>query len=491
MAIYESTKTVERPEFLGGGSWSLSRLTDIVVLMGKNGSGKSFLLRNWRDTAPENAHYVVPERTGDISFVPHYFEQESTGRSRKDSYGGNFVAEYRRRIITRVQTYFMQRGNFRGEEVSPCSPEELERILQTLTPDFRVKLQPSTPPFTVHRKSTDEPITQIEHLSSGEAQLLTIGLDILTIAAMWEIGGTSPRTMLIDEPDAHVHSDLQARFADFLVQVVERFNVQMMVATHSTALMSALALLGGDKSSVIYLKRQAANYKAKQFSKVERELATCLGGSMLIGPLFAAPILLVEGDDDFRIWSQVPRHHVINLAVLPCQGDEIKKHQRSLEDVLASLCEKPKVPMGYALLDGDKAVPTASPGNEQDYVRFIGLRCHEAENLYLTDNVLQDLDLNWESACNMLVAHAAECGNKAEALAACKTWDRAQVNLKGLMGEISRILDPKGVAWTVRVGVAIGRERPEGHLAEFLGLNVLSALWPSASESGLTEADTV
>jgi hypothetical protein len=54
---------VVRPKFLGGGSWSLKGLRGINVLFGRNGSGKSLLLRKLRDLDPSSSHYIVPERS--------------------------------------------------------------------------------------------------------------------------------------------------------------------------------------------------------------------------------------------------------------------------------------------------------------------------------------------------------------------------------------------------------------------------------------------
>ncbi len=73
-----------------------------------------------------------------------------------------------------------------------------------------------------------------------------------------------------------------------------------------------------------------------------------------MGPLFGSPLLLVEGDDDYRIWSQVPRYHAVNLSVIPCGGDEIKKYQRSLELVFSALREPGVGETGFALIDRDK-----------------------------------------------------------------------------------------------------------------------------------------
>lgn len=49
--------------------------------------------------------------------------------------------------------------------------------------------------------------------------------------------------------------------------------------------------------------------------------------------------------------------------------------------------------------------------------------------------------------------------------------------VKDVINEIASTLDPKNVHWTVRVGVTIGRSIPAGQLREFLGADVVSALW--------------
>jgi hypothetical protein len=477
MSVYRTEHSIERPQYLGGQQWQLRGLTDITVLMGKNGSGKSVLLRAWRDQSPDRIHYVVPERTGEMDFQPHLMMDEFDGTRRRGSASRNFVLEYRRRILSRIHTYFMTRGNFRGEAAAPGNPSELEVLIGSLLPEFDVSLAPTTPAYNLKRISDGKAITHIDQLSSGEAQLLTMTLDMLTIAAIWEIENRPERILLIDEPDAHVHPDFQARFAEFLVRLVDRFALQVVVATHSTTLMASLGQFGNERASVIYIDRARREYTAQRFDRVVLELASCLGGHVLMGPLFGAPLLLVEGDDDYRIWSEVPRHHVVNLSVIPCKGDEIRLYQKRLELILGSLCEKREKPIGFALLDGDKSMPQPSPEKPQNYVRFLQLACREAENLYLTDIVLRQLGHTWESAKKAISNAAGNFGSKRSALESCLSLDRQTVDLKGVINEIARILDPKNLLWSVRVGTAIGRGRPSGELELFLGKALIEALW--------------
>ena len=477
MAQYHGDLVIPRPAYLGGGNWELSRLNDVTVLFGKNGSGKSLLLRSLRDTEPDSFHYVAPERAGSLGVNPSFVQEEIDAQRRGSSSGRNSVPEYRRRVVSRVNSYFMIRGNHRGNKLPGC-PEDIEDLLAKLVPDFTVALSPTQPsPYHIVRSDKEMVVANEDSLSSGEAQLLTVGLDIATIGAIWELESHSQRVLLVDEPDAHLHPDLQMRFAAFLFEVSQRYALQTLVATHSTTLLAALGQFGRSRTSVIYLDRRTRAFAAQEFSDVQKRLATCLGGHALMGPLFESPLLLVEGEDDYQIWSQVPRHHKVNLAVIPSGGEEIFKYQKSLEQIFASLKDPTDTPIGFALLDGDKRLPERNEDNRQEFIRFIRLACREAENLYLADEVLHDLKTTWDQAVCQIIAKASKYGEKASFLATAADWDRRNGDLKEYINEIAWTLDKKNVAWTLRIGQCLGRNRPVGQLAEFLGEDVVHALW--------------
>lgn len=471
---------VPRPATLGGGAWHLQNLSAITALFGKNGSGKSQLLRALRDTDAKSRHYVIPERTGEIDYQPNLLQSQIDAEQRRSNSARNYTDQYRRHIIVRIQAYFSARGNTRGHQL-PGDPVELERFIGQLLPDFVTELSGTkNPPYTITRASNGTSVSGIDQLSSGEAQLLTIALDILTISAIWDIEGQVARLMLIDEPDAHIHPDLQVRFADFLVQVTERYKLQVLLATHSTSLLAALGQFGADNTSIIYLDRTKTVFRAESFTAVMKELAACLGGHALMGPLFSSPLLLVEGDDDYRIWSQIPRHHVVNFAVIPSSGDQIHQYQRSLEKVFRSLRETGGRVSGYALIDGDKPSPQPNPQAPQDYIRYIRLNCHESENLYLTDEVLALFGTNWTDAAKRIGEAAQYYGAKESGLrtvAGLEAEALRNTDIKNYIHQIAEVLDPKKVHWTVRVAQAIGRARPTGQIEDYLGKEVVSTLW--------------
>ncbi len=478
MATYIQHQHILRPQYLGGGEWELKNLTDVTVLFGKNGSGKSILLRQWRNADPDGAHYVAPERTGEIQSNPSNMQSQLIAINRMSASSRNYVNDYRTQVVSRVQSYFLARGAHRSNLLPGRTPSEIEEMLTELIPDFEFQIKADDPPYVIRRLSTNEAVGGVDQLSSGEAQLVTISLDILTIAAIWELEKRNQRILLIDEPDAHIHPDLQIRFADFTQRVARNYDLQVIIATHSTTMLSALGQIGGAETSVIYLDRRDTTFQARSFNKVMKEMTTCLGGHALMGPLFNSPLLLVEGDDDYRIWSQVPRHHQISLAVVPANGDEIFQYQRTLEMIFCSITEPSQRPLGFALLDGDKRLPIPNPQSPQNFVRFVRLVCHESENLYLTNEVLADLETTWVKASRQIVERSGEFGDRADTLADAETWDRQNVDIKNVIEDVSRIIDPKNVHWTNRVGRCIGRKRPEGQLAEFLGQKVLDSLWP-------------
>lgn len=474
---------VPRPGHFGAGHWKLQSLRSITVIFGKNGSGKSLLLRAWRDIDRQNSHYVVPERAGEIEYQPSQLMTQLDPVQRGSESSRNFGGQYRQQVVARIQAYFAARGNFRGDTL-PTRPEEIEALLSSLLPDFILKLNAEkAPPYVLERAKDGSAVGGIDQLSSGETQILTLAIDILTIVGIWDIKGNATRLLLIDEPDAHIHPDLQVRFADFLVTVATRFDLQIVIATHSTTLLAALGQFAKGDAGVLYLDRTKDTFTTEPFSEVLREVSACLGGHALMGPLFGSPLLLVEGDDDYRIWSQVPRHHVVNFSVIPTGGDEIKRYQRSLEKVFAALREEGASASGFALIDRDKGKPVPSAEVPQNHIRFVQLECHESENLYLADEVFTLLGTDWAAAAAKIVAEADNYGQKAAKLKTAAGWDRKNEDIKDVIEQLEKILDPKRVHWTLRVAKVIGESRPSGQIGDFIGSEVVEALWGAAENA--------
>ena len=468
---------VPRPDYAGGpDEWILNNLTQFTILFGKNGSGKSILLRSWRDLDTENFHYISPERAGQMVFQANLMEEMQTGKQRRDQTQHNQFPNYRQSVLARIGSYLSARGAI-DDPVDMVKPSKIAARLSELLPDFTIKIMGQSPFSELIRESTGKIVENVNQLSSGEAQILSLGIDILTTVATWHAEGREKNLLLIDEPDAHIHPDLQVRFAEFVARLARDYSIQIIIATHSTTTLSAIGRMAPDNTSIVYMEFAKSEFSAKIFSKALRSLTACLGGHLLMGQLMGSPMLLVEGDDDAQIWTQVPRHHVVDFAVLPCGGDEIKEYQKILEQIFFSLLEPTESLAGFAILDGDKMLPVANEHNTQNFIRFLKLNCLEAENLYLTDEVLAALDLSWGQAKDLIKYYASDYGQKEPLLVSVDDWNRKNYDIKKVINEIAKILDDKNVPWTVRIGKIIGAKRPIGQLAEFLGNDLINTLW--------------
>ena len=74
-------------------------------------------------------------------------------------------------------------------------------------------------------------------------------------------------------------------------------------------------------------------------------------------------------------------------------------------------------------------------------------------------------------------------GGEKELLEKVSGADPRSCDLKDVINQISEIIDPKALNWTVRLGRVIGNNRPSEQLATFLGATTLNALWQDESSS--------
>src|SRR5690606_25385247 len=98
-----------------------------------------------------------------------------------------------------------------------------------------------------------------------------------------------------------------------------------------------------------------------------------------------APVLLVEGDDDERIWQQAVRSANGRLKVYPCTVDGVGQLTSFERDVVRILDAVYDDAIGYSLRDRD-----SDPLEITDLgpLKRMRLNCRAAENLLLTDEVI-------------------------------------------------------------------------------------------------------
>ncbi|PLA26969.1 ATP-dependent nuclease [Corynebacterium coyleae] len=117
-----------------------------------------------------------------------------------------------------------------------------------------------------------------------------------------------PRLLLVDEPDAHLYPLVQEKLVTTLISAAEKFECQLVLATHSPSIVRAL----GEKGSVIWMKE----------GEVQPEGDT-RGRSLMGWGLLDRRIVLMTEDEDSQmirtILSQWP-HLERAVAVWPLNG---------------------------------------------------------------------------------------------------------------------------------------------------------------------------
>lgn len=115
-----------------------------------------------------------------------------------------------------------------------------------------------------------------------------------TLTLLAFLYGYQPTTILLDEPDAHLHVNLQREILDYFKLKSGERNIQFLIATHAEEFAR-----GVDASQIISLLKQAPT-RIQSTPDVLRAMADVSNGEIV--QLMASPhILYVEGESDERI----------------------------------------------------------------------------------------------------------------------------------------------------------------------------------------------
>lgn len=115
-----------------------------------------------------------------------------------------------------------------------------------------------------------------------------------TLTLLAFLYGYQPTTILLDEPDAHLHVNLQREILDYFKLKSAERNIQFLIATHAEEFAK-----GVDASQIISLLKQAPT-RIQSTPGVLRAMADVSNEEIM--QLMASPfILYVEGESDERI----------------------------------------------------------------------------------------------------------------------------------------------------------------------------------------------
>jgi hypothetical protein len=207
--------------------------------------------------------------------------------------------------------------------------------------------------FDIFSKSTGKQIKNIE-ISSGESELIALAIEVLVFSRQAE---GQQKIMLIDEPDVHLHPDLQQRFIQFLEKIAIDTEFRVVVATHSTAIVSSFQNKA-DLQIVLLSINQNSEQKVFQYDNKADALLPIFGAHPLSEHFNNSPTILIEGEDDKRVFDQIVRSSNGKFIFSPCAVNgvgELSEWEKWLSDYLPSIYDSP---VAYSLRDLDQSEQT-------------------------------------------------------------------------------------------------------------------------------------
>lgn len=379
------------------GHYQLENLSKINILLGKNGSGKSTLLKNVEQHLSSldsgESNYVTPERGGTLSY--------DAGVEQSSANNENWVSgKKRQNQWTQFKSYSISQFR-RLELLSLREIEQDHEIRQDLDHSFdsivqqindllnNVRIERTNKgDFEIFHKDSGDKLNP-NQISSGESELISLTIECLTFAKSCD--NENENFLFLDEPDVHLHPDLQAQFIVFLIQLVESHNFKIIIATHSTAILGAL--LNYEHARFSILENGSTEATFKSVSDMYKTILPIFGAHPLSNLFNQSPILLVEGEDDVRIFQQAIRTANGELKLYPCSvggSGNLPDYERAVIEIINGVYDDANA---FSLRDkdeGDEEIEDSGP-----LVRFI-TSCRNAENLILTDEVLSNLNTPWE-----------------------------------------------------------------------------------------------
>jgi ABC-type Mn2+/Zn2+ transport system ATPase subunit len=475
-------------------TFTFSDLGRISVLLGKNGSGKSTLLKRAEQTVSGKdewgtTRYITPERGGALIFDASTEQQSSNDPTWIQStrrvnqyiqFRQQTMVQYRKLELSVLRS--LEEKVQSGEAGGPGFEDVLNSI-NGLLDNLEIRRDKTQVVFSIHEKTTGAVIPAAE-ISSGESELISLGIECLVFGQ--EALPDSENLLCLDEPDVHLHPDLQYRFTRFLRGLADKHGFRVLIATHSTALLGGLA--DYEHAAVGLMKIGETDIGFQPIDDTYRRILPVFGAHPLSNVFNEAPVLLVEGEDDERIWQQAVRSSQGALKLYPvaCGSvDIVHDYEQRVKDVIDAVYDNARA---LSLRDRDE---TSGEMDDLPPVVRLKLACRSAENLLVSDEVLSVVGLTWAEVEERIEGwltrdpdhprHGAMQGFKDGG------YDRKAADLKDvrmlLVGEIFASNKP----WEVLVGQALGQRASDGGATEqhsldsSLGAKAVEALFGASS----------
>lgn len=456
------------------------RNSRFTIVLGKNGSGKSTQLRALDAANSFSTNYISPERGGELKYDAS-IEQNLT-------HNENWIVNDRRK--NRTESFRQQSAyQFRNLEILVLreieqNPEKrqdsaysfdstLSRINGLLP---AIELRRTDRGFKIHNKAGV--VIEENQVSSGEAELIALTIEVLVFAQE----SKTNKVLLLDEPDVHLHPDLQQKFITFIEQVAVEFDFKVVIATHSTAVIGAFSKEAGVQIVPITSRIQSS-FRVFGYSRVCQEILPVFGAHPLSMQFNKSPVLLVEGEDDKRIIDQFVRSANGRFSFSPCivgTVSEMYEWEQWLNNFLPSIYDDPKA---FSLRDLDDSQQSAI--DDLGCVRRARLNCYAMENLLLTNECLkmhQHNSVSFEQSIREWIEQRPSHPATPQLSVLLANFDdRRTLKIKDIRNVLVALLGTQK-PWEVAVGQLLatniaGRDTSKHSICEYLGEGVVDKIF--------------
>lgn len=428
-----------------------------TILLGKNGAGKSTLLRALAQNEATSIKYISPERGGTLKHDPGVetniasndnWIRKTRMKNRFEQFREQSIAQYRMLEILILRE--IERDPAKRADASYTFQRVVLEKINALLP--AVKMIQSDRGFSIQSKSgTAIPEDQI---SSGEAELIALAIEVLVFSR----ASDANKMLLLDEPDVHLHPDLQQKFIEFVQLTAEQHDLRVVIATHSTAITGAFSSTA-DLQIVPVSERGQTSFSPFRPSKIANEILPVFGVHPLSNAFNRSPVVLVEGEDDKRVLEQIVRtSRGGSYSWSPCPVDSVSalaEWEEWLNQVLPALYDKP---IAYSLRDLDDAQQTEI--TDVGIVCRIRLNCYAIENILLSEQCFADHGLDANSFLDLFRKWGSEYPHhqfvKEAAALAERFGDRRTIKIKNLRNIIVALIG-SNKPWEVVVANVIAK----------------------------------
>lgn len=271
------------------------RIKIVITAYGKNLEGEwhygieaTFANKELLYCKPTDIKAVVPVEATKVFHLPplsgvQTSEKKIDEAAQQQAIGEGRPGEILRNLLLYVQTQFPESWKELKVKAKDLFQVELYNIsyISTVDPSIDVEYSPILPDKLKMK-------FEIANAGSGFLQFL------LLAAFMYAHKGGA--ILLIDEPDSHMHTFLQRHVYDWLQEIANQTNSQLIISTHSEVLVNSTS----DMEQIVTFFGQhpkKLNYDKRKLYEVLKEASPL----SIINAEWKKKIFFAEGDTDLRI----------------------------------------------------------------------------------------------------------------------------------------------------------------------------------------------